>query len=219
MKKVNLFLGVLAVAFVGSLYSCSNDEVLLENSEKQELDILKDKTGKLVDIDNKSDVISMFRSHHSVSRSLVGDDNMLSSYDLDKVVKIQSNDGLLYIYAVPSLDGQSCLMGYPSKDGKGITYFFKVYATSDKNFQISNELSEPMLDLTFNSSDNLFYVSGLYENDGLAIPGSRVATDSFICNVGMGVMGTACASAAGLTGGASLVFAACWSAATLFVCP
>lgn len=219
MKKINLFLGVLAVTFAGSLYSCSNEDVLLDDSEKQDLEILNDKTGKLAVIDDKSEIISMFKNHYNVSRSLVEEDDLLSFYDLDKVVKIESNDGKLFIYVVPSFDGQSCLMGYPSKDGKDITYFFKVNLSSENKFHVANELSEPMLDLTFNPSDDLFYVSGLYENDGLPIPVSRVSADSFICNVGMGVMGTACASAAGLTGGASLIFAACWSAATLFVCP
>lgn len=219
MKKISLFVSVLAATFVGTLYSCSNEDDLLKESEKQESKIGNDKTGKLMAIGNKSDVISMFKNHYSVSRTVVEEDDLLSLYDLDKVVKIGSNDGTMFIYVVPSFDGQSCLMGYPSKDGKEITYFFKVDMSSDNKFHVANELSEPMLDLTYNSSDNLFYVSGIYENDALAIPMSRVAADSALCNIGMGVLGAACASAAGITGGASLLFAACWSAATLFACP
>lgn len=217
--KLSLFIGVLSIAFVGTLSSCSNNEDLTEKDELQVKGAESGKMGEFMAIDDRDSVISMFKSHYAISRALDENADLLSSYDMDKVVKIGSSDGSLVIYAIPSYDGKGCLMGYPSKDGKEVTYLFKIDQSSDDYFRISNEVSEPMLDLTYKSSDNLFYVAGVYENDGIPVVISRVAADSFICNVGMAVVGEACCSAAGLTGGASLVFAACWAAATYMVCP
>lgn len=215
--KVSLLISALTLTLGGTFAACSTDEDIINEQQNESTNKKIHEQGKMVAIDNKDAVISMFKDHYSLSRTLHEGSDLFSSYNMDEVTKIVSADNSLSIYVLPSYDEKNALIGYPSVDGKELTYILKVQTVAENTFRLCNEIGEPILDITYNTDKDIFIASNVYDND--VIPMSRISAPSFICNVGMAALGEACAGAAALTGGTAIIFAVCWAAATYIACP
>lgn len=221
MKKKQFYLVpvvTLIISFTTFFASCQNSESVSEEPSTTTTKVTK------FDIQKYSDthgVLNMFEQYKTKTRSLdinseFGEYDFSSAY----VSTIEGKD--VNIYMIPSKNSKDeLLVGLTDGSEEGLEYQLYLKKTSENEYTLYNESSEPMFSVNYDELSQLTTITNVYGNDATVMPMTRVRGGWFsvACNVAVaaGCYGLSAIGAVP-SGGASLGLAVCATTISLALC-